>query len=301
MALTEKEKQRLILSVRRTREGETGLPLDYRMHIEQVSRSKERVLTSEGAVTVHIFSSLERKENPPLYIYIHGGGFARGRTERDDFFSAYIASSIKGRVLDIDYSLAPEHPYPAAFNECYDVCRWAFSRLSEWGVDRNSVVLGGHSAGANIACAICLRLSKTHEFSFCLLDLNYGCYDFLTPAEEKRGLERSVIPLSLINDFTTSYLDGEMERASDMYVSPLLSSPEELSTFPPVLIITAGEDLFNDEGLDFARALADAGVTVTMRKFEGSRHGFIPQCKDSWQEADRLIISSVLLHTSLLD
>lgn len=293
MALSEEEKTRLIKSVRRTKSKDLELPRDYCQYLTKVCISRERVKTTEGEVEVHIFSAFEKTGCCPLYIYIHGGGFCRGRSMKDDYFSAYIASKIKGVVLDIDYSVAPEYPYPTAFNECYDVCKWAFGNLSKWRVSMSSVVLGGHSAGANIAAAICLKNAIKKDFCFCMLDLNYGCFDFKTDASKKKDIEKSVIPLPLINDFTLSYLDGDLNKADDIYVSPLLASNELLQAFPPTLVITASDDVFNEEGLFFARRLADAGVEVTMKKFIGSSHGFIPECKGAWLEADHLICSAV--------
>lgn len=293
MSLSEEEKARLVKCVRKTKNKILEFPADYRKYLLEVNRYMEHVNTSEGDVDVYVFSSIEKTGCCPLYIYIHGGGFCRGRSEKDDLFSAYIARNINGVVIDIDYSLAPEHPYPTAFNECYEICRWAFTKLPEWRVSISSVVLGGHSAGANIASAICLKNASTKEFDFCLLDLNYGCFDFTADASVKKDIEKSVIPLPLINDFTTSYLDGDMDKAKDIFISPLLASEDLISTFPPTLVITASEDVFNEEGLCFARRLADVGIEVTMRKFIGSEHGFIPECKGSWQEADRLICSAI--------
>ena len=96
------------------------------------------------------YSYKEALNNSPLVINLHGGGFIRERTASDDLFCRKLVHSLGCKVLDIDYRVAPEHPFPTALHECYDVTKWAFTNASKLGIDSSKIILIGHSAGGNM-------------------------------------------------------------------------------------------------------------------------------------------------------
>ena len=103
--------------------------------------------------------------NVPLFIYIHGGGFVTGGLETDDRYCRMIAAEVDAAVLSIEYRLAPEHPFPAGFDDCLDVMRWAALTSSQAQLQVNlskGFVFGGTSAGANFTAGIAHIVRDEH-------------------------------------------------------------------------------------------------------------------------------------------
>lgn len=212
---------------------------------------------------------------------------------RDEIYSAKVADAIQGIVVDVDYSLAPEYPYPRAFNETYEVCRWVFSMLDHWDADGKRVSMGGHSAGANLTAAVCLKANQTKEFQFCLQVLDYGAFDMVTDPADKPEAATNMIPVERGRMFSLAYTDGNLENLKDPYCSPLLATDEMLKGLPEALITSAGHDNFRFEDADYAKRLVLAGVKVTQKCFLNSYHGFIVHCTDEWEEGQQLVIDTI--------
>lgn len=288
MALTTEEKENLVKLLRRPRKTPV-FPEDYAEHYPRVTREEFTVSTSEGDARAVVFRAKDQEPGSAMNIYIHGGGFVIGYTLRDDYYAAYIASLIRGVVVALDYSTAPEHPYPAAVNECYDMALWAYGNAAFWGADGNRVSIGGFSAGANLSAVVLLKLAETKAARFSSVYMGYGPYDNVTPPGDKPGADVTDIPLDMAEGFNVAYFGGEPERAKEIYASPILAPEGLLSQFPDSLVIVAEKCSFCAEGLDFALKLARSGVKVTVRDFLGMPHAFIPQCRGDWREADDLI------------
>ena len=106
---------------------------------------------------------------------------------------------------DMDYKLAPEYPFPTAFHEAYEVCRWTFSKLKEWDADEKRVSMGGHSAGAILTAAVALKANQTKEFALCLQVLDYGAFDMATDPADKKESATNLIPAERGRMFTEAY------------------------------------------------------------------------------------------------
>lgn len=256
----------------------------------------ERILvpTCEGNVPVFIHRANKRPESTRLFINIHGGGFVRPLIETNIRFCSRVAVEINGVVADIDYSLAPEHPYPKAFHECYDTVKWLFDHATDFGARRENICLGGHSAGANLTAAILLKANQTGDFRPRVQIHDFGVYDMFTDPAEKPGIAENLIPLDRCRAFNEMYIWNDPKVASAPYVSPLLAPEEWLTEQPDALFILGGKDTFRFEGKDYAMRLAAAGTRVTIQEFANSPHGFTVNCVGRWQEAQQLIINTLL-------
>lgn len=208
----------------------------------------------------------------PMLVYHHGGGYVLGDLDTHDNLCRFLARYAGIRVLSVDYRLAPEHPAPAAGEDCLAVYRHACSSAAEWGADPDRIAIGGDSAGANLAAVTALAASGAGLPSPAFLLLFYPGTD-ATVRRRSRDLFGSGL---LLTDpqmmwFMDHYVPDAANRA-DPRVSPLLA--DNLAELPPTYVATAGFDPLRDEGEAFAAALADAGVAVVCHRQPDLIHGF---------------------------
>ena len=232
--------------------------------------------TSEGKIRTLAYN-MSNKERLPLFVDLHGGGFILGSPEMDDPYMMNVALKANVKILNIDYSLSPEAMFPKALNECYAVVKYAQDHHEELGIDPQNIAVGGHSAGGNLSAAICLKNAETKELNIKCVILDYPPLDVYTdPYLKPRG--KGIVALLFMTPkicriFDACYCNNKEERKNPL-ISPVYAVPEQLSTFPPTLLLTAGKDSLCGEAELFRDKLKEAGVTVTHRRFESSPHGF---------------------------
>lgn len=246
---------------------------------------KEMLLdTKAGRVRVLAYN-LEKAEKLPLYVNIHGGGFVFGHPEMEDRFMPAIAQKAGVKILSVDYSLAPEAMFPVALNECYAVIEYAKAHAAELGIDPGNVAIGGQSAGGNLSAGVCLLDAERRELGLKALVLDYPPLDIHTDPYLKPRPKKALSPrMSRVYDQAYA---GTREAAKNPLISPCYATTEQVKSFPPTLVITAGQDSLAPEAEAFKDKLMEAGVAVTFRRFEGARHGFNlmdePGAAESWQ------------------
>jgi acetyl esterase len=295
MSLSEKKKQELAAKLRGNSVVTENISPEYRKNLELADRKEIKIpVGTSDDVTCYVFTAKNRTTLCPVHINIHGGGFVRPHFLRDEIYSCKVADAIKGIVVDVDYKLAPEYPFPAAFNECYEVGKWVFSQIKEWNADTTKISMGGHSAGANLTAAVALKANQTKDFSLCLQVLDYGAFDMFTDPSKKPDAENNLIPVERGRMFNLAYSDGDLSIAKNPYCSPLAATNDMLNGLPAALIISAGNDNFRYEDCEYAKRLTLAGVKVISKCFLESNHGFIIYCNGEWESAQKLIIDTIL-------
>lgn len=217
-------------------------------------------------------SSRERS-SAPLLVFFHGGGFVVGDLETHDGLCRLLCRDAGVHVLAVDYRLAPEHPAPAAVDDCYAAYRWALEHAAEFGADPARVAVGGDSAGGNLA-AVVSQLARNDGVALPALQLLlYPVTDFANDARSKTLFADGYFLTKKDMDwFRDHYLAGSALDVDDPRVSPLLA--EDLSGLPPAMVLTGGFDPLRDEGNQYAEALAAAGVAVDHRQFGPVVHAF---------------------------
>ena len=270
------------------------IPEWYTAYADRVTQEEVRVPTAYGDVRVIVTIAKDKAENCPMHINMHGGGFYFPQNADDDMYCAHVAAEIRGVVVDIDYALSQDQPFPAAFEQCYAVCGWAFERAEGWGVDKSKVSIGGHSAGGNLTAAITIRAGQTGDFRFCLQVLDFAALD-MEPGKELPPADPTVpvIPAERSAAFFALYTGGNSELVQSPCVSPAKATDDMLCTQPETLVISAGNCGFRLENEAYGSRLAALGVMVTMRRFTKSRHGFTIRLADEWAEAQQLIIDTI--------
>jgi acetyl esterase len=247
------------------------------------------VCTSAGRTKLFVFTPEKRREGYiPVFVNMHGGGFVLGSPEDDNGFCQNTANSVNCMVINIEYKLAPEHRFPIALEECYDVIRWICGHSEELGINKNRIAVGGHSAGANLAAAICLLARERKEFTIKLQILNCPPLDLCKdPAEKKRVPAGSnVIPPKKARLFNECYI-GSAEDARNPLVSPIYE--KDLQDLTPALVITAERDSLAEQGELYAKRLKSAGVPMVLKQFAGVEHEFTMQAGKESLEAWDLI------------
>lgn len=288
--MLEEEKQRRANIVRTKNVIEQQISPEYREYLNKVVVSEE-YLELKGEKT-HFF--LVRAKNCkslcPAFINLHGGGFVRPHEERDIIFSAMLADGIGGLGLDLDYKLAPEYPFPVAFNETYATVQWFFSHAEELDIDPTRIFIIGHSAGGNLATAIAIKANQTKDFQLSFQILDYIPTDLVTDPAEKPEAAASKISPERGRIFNELYTDGDTNVARSPYASMAFAPKDMLNGLPPAVVITAGKDNLRFEAEQYANNLIDAGITVVSRRFLSSKHGFVILCHDQWKEAQQFIV-----------
>ena len=228
-----------------------------------------------GEVPIRIYRP-HGVERPPVVVYIHGGGFVLGNVEGSDRDCRLLAEGAGCLVASVEYRLAPEHPFPAASDDCVAAIRWVAENAGALGADPTRLAIGGDSAGGNLAAVTALRARDEGGPSICFQLLIYPVVDqtstmddphFASLTENSDGY---MLDGSMMEWFRRCYVPDPSDRANP-YVSPLLASSHV--GLPPALVMTCEYDPLRDEGEAYAKRLADAGVEVTLSRYDGGLHG----------------------------
>lgn len=202
-------------------------------------------------------------------VYFHGGGWVLGSLDTHDRQCRQLAAGSGAAVISVDYRLAPEHPFPAAFDDAVAVTEAVLA--GGLGADTSRVVVAGDSAGGNLAAAVCMALRAHDGPSLRGQMLVYPAVDaemsFPSQDENSSGPFLSRADMAWFYDL---YQPAGDRR--DWRLSPLHS--DDLSNLPPALVATAQLDPLRDEGEAYAQALAEAGTTAAAVRYRGVCHGF---------------------------
>ena len=245
---------------------------------------KERFITTEEGNVRVLTYNMDNQQRLPLYVNMHGGGFVLGNAEMDDPFMRQIANNANIKIINIDYSLAPEFPFPKALNECYAVVKYAKEHADEFGIDPHRIAVGGQSAGGNLSAGICLMDKDSKALDIKCLILDYPPLDLYTEASLK-PLPKGSLPVFLCRLFDASYLNHKEGRKNPL-ISPIYATVDDVRSFPPTLIISASNDSLCEEDEKFRDKLLAAGIEVIHKRFEDV-HGFNlnpgANSDESWQ------------------
>ncbi|MBL6937800.1 MAG: alpha/beta hydrolase [Alphaproteobacteria bacterium] len=226
------------------------------------------------AIGVRIYTPLSATSTVlPGLIFFHGGGFVLGDLDSHDDLCRVLANESGCRVVSIDYRLAPEHPFPAAVDDCFAATKYVAAHAGEFGIDASRLAVGGDSAGGNLAAVVC-QLAKGGGPKIAYQLLIYPVTQLGAPVDTPSMRENGkgyFLEKEGMDWFTKLYCPDHAHR-TDPRLSPLLC--QDLAGQPPAYVITAGFDPLRDEGKDYADALDKAGVSVTYVNYPGMVHGF---------------------------
>lgn len=262
----------------------------------EVASVEDRTVPGPGGeIPVRVYTPLG--EGPfPLHVTFHGGGFVIGSLDTHHAVAQGIAAGSASVVVSVDYRLAPEHPYPAAADDCYAATVWAVEHAEQLGADPARLTVGGDSAGGNLATVVSAMARDRGGPDIALQVLVYPVTDPEAdfPSRTENG-EGYFLTTAAMDWFHESYLQGQ---ALEPYNAPLRNP--DLAGLPPALVITAEFDPLRDEGEAYGAALEAAGVPVTVTRYDGMIHGFasMPTLIDRARDAQAEIAQAIRAATS---
>lgn len=244
---------------------------------QELKKVENRMIDGpRGPVPVRVYWPDVNAPSLPLLMFYHGGGFALGDLDSHDNICRAMCNEAGVIVVSVHYRQPPEHPFPAAPEDCFAALSWTAKNAAALGGDETRIAVAGDSAGGNLSAAVCLMAKENRGPRIAYQVLCYPGIqmdpDYLTPSRKEFGG----------GDYFLSFAD--MRWISGMYTphpddmknplaSPLLA--KDLSRLPPALVITAGHDMLRDEGKEYAVRLKAAGVDTEYVDYEGAIHGFL--------------------------
>lgn len=237
--------------------------------------SQEFVPTAYGPARALFYWPNTQSAQPlPVYLNLHGGGFVAGVPEHDDSYCRRLAHNLGCLVVNLDYVLAPEQPFPAGLRQSFAVLEWLAEQAATLGIDPQRMAVGGHSAGGNLATGVA-SLARGHQRLRVVHQLiDYAALDLVKdPGAKSSTIDKPLLGAGLGRFFNSCYLSGPAQ-ARDPLASPLLATVDALRGMPPATLITAEYDVLRGEGEAYAEKLRQAGVAVNERMFAGCDHMF---------------------------
>ena len=215
-----------------------------------------------------------------VFVHCHGGGWTIGSAGGQDAALERIAANTGMTVASIDYRLAPEYPYPAGLDDCEQATRWlAEHAAAELGSGR--LLIGGESAGANLALCTALRVGRDLPDALSAIALYYGNYDVTMTPSQRQATSGVLITTGSLDWFYDQYVPDKARRdAPD--ISPLYA---DLRGLPPVVLAVGTADSLVDDTMFLACRMLAAGVDCELVVVPGGEHAFdmapLPECQEA--------------------
>lgn len=211
----------------------------------------------------------------PALVYFHGAGWVMGDAFTHDRLVRELAIGADATVIFVDYERSPEHRYPVAIEQDYAVTQYVTEHPDQFAIDPTRVAIAGDSVGGNMVAAVSLMAMERGGPSFVAQLLFYPVTDAsMSSASYREFAEGPWLTQPAMEWFWDAYLP-DVEARQHPHASPLRATHEQLRGLPPALVITAQYDVLRDEGEAYARRLADAGVPVTVSRYDGTIHDFV--------------------------
>ncbi len=207
-----------------------------------------------------------------LVVYFHGGGHVLGSIGIMDGVAREIAHASGAVVVSVGYRLAPEHPYPAAVDDCTAVTSWALAESARFGLPPTSVAVAGESAGGTMAAAVALRLRDAGGAAPVGQVLIYPALAGTKHSPSREEFSGLVLSVAACQAYWAAYSGGR-DLDDDPYAVPL--SAPSLAGLPPALVLLGGCDMLRDEGRAYAERMRADGVAVEEACYPGQPHGFV--------------------------
>jgi acetyl esterase len=239
---------------------------------EPVDKVEDRMIPgADGEIPVRVYTP-EGVGPFPVLVYFHGGGWVIGNLEAYDPTCRALTNAARCVVVSVEYRLAPEHKFPAAPEDCYAALQWVGANAATIHGDPERIAIGGDSAGGNLT-AVVAQMSRDRGgvspvYQLLVYPVTDHRYD--TPSYQENA-DGYLLTKDAMVWFWNHYLRSEADGNSPL-ASPLRA--ESLRDLPPALVITAEFDPLCDEGGAYAAKLQEAGVPVTLSRYDGMIHGF---------------------------
>ena len=222
-----------------------------------------------GEIPLRLYDTKENREAGPCVVFIHGGGFVIGDIEVYNSLCTEIAHRLDLPVVSVEYRLAPEHPFPAAPDDCEAAARWIASSPEALGREITGLVITGDSAGGNLTIVTTNQLvNKPADVPVVVQAPIYPVASDVTQHSSFRSFAEGFLLTAASMAWFTDQYAGD---ASDPRHTPMVG---DCSNTPPTVVCTAGLDPLRDSGREYAAHLIQQGTEVVYLEFPGIIHGF---------------------------
>ena len=236
--------------------------------------SEKTIMADGEPIKLNIVRPIGAKGALPVFVFVHGGGWVLGDFPTHERFVRDLVVDTGFAAVFVNYTPSPEAHYPVAIRQIYAATQWVAEHGAEINVDGKRLAVVGNSVGGNMAAVTALMakdkggpLIKSQVLFWPVTNANFenASYDQF---EQGHFLTRPMMKW-----FWDAYAPDVNQRR-EIYVSPLLATPAQLTGLPPALIVTAEKDVLRDEGEAYGRKLDAAGVTVVTTRYDGMIHDF---------------------------
>ncbi|PFE11947.1 alpha/beta hydrolase [Bacillus cereus] len=248
-------------------------------HFEEsglVHMTKRMIPGAAGEMLVKIYEPIENNlDKLPAMLWIHGGGYVMGHPDMDDVLCERFVQNAKCVVVSVDYRLAPEHPYPAAIEDCYAGLVWMTNEADSLGIDVNRVAIAGASGGGGLTAALALMARDKGGPSIIFQMPLYPMLDNRNITPSSYEITEDHATWNRANNLTawSMYL-GKEKDSNELSPYAVPSRAENLAGLPPTYTCVGQLDLFRDETIEYVTRLAQAGVDVEFHLYPGCFHCF---------------------------
>ncbi len=231
------------------------------------------IATEAFEIPIRTYRPADAASPSPGILYIHGGGFISGDLDTNDTVAWGLAEETGAVVVSTHYRLAPEHPFPAAHDDCYAALCHVAENAAAFGIDPAHLAICGDSAGGNLAATVTLAARDRGGPKIAAQAILYPGFrtDGTLPSFTTYG-EAPIQNKASTDKYRALYMP-DPKTHTNPYACPLMAS--DYGNLPPALIHVAGVDAARDEGELYAERLAEAGVDAAYRVAEGMIHSFM--------------------------
>jgi acetyl esterase len=245
-----------------------------------------------GPIPIRIYTPETKQQGPlPVLLYFHGGGWIYSGIEAVDRAVRLIANEAQVIVISVEYRLAPEHPWPAANDDGEAAFLWACANAASFGGDRQSIAVGGDSAGGNISMSISQRQIAAGEPTPLYQLLYYTAIDFSPHYASSKLFAQGYSLDMTFRDFMISAVYPGKDTAQRAVKEIKSVNMEKM---PASIVVTAGFDMLRDPGQSLARRMEKAGTAVTYLHYPTLIHGFL-QWSGVVADAERAAVETARL------
>lgn len=266
----------------------TDIPATRAMLAAMIAAVKEQVPTIDGVtaedalapgldgaqgVPVRTYRPAGATGTLPALVWLHGGGFVLGDLELDDLMLRQLSKDTGCVVVNVEYRLAPEHPFPAALEDAYATLCWVDRDAKALGVDAGRIAIAGASAGGGLAAGASLMARDRGEIGLAYQMLIYPAIDDSNVAQAGPGVPESLLwtRANALHGWT-AYVGQPGSPDVPAYAAPIRA--DDLAGLPPTYLAVGAVDSFVDENLAYGRRLAAAGVPLELHVYPGGYHAF---------------------------
>ncbi len=251
-----------------------GAQASIKVDLSGIEESEKTINADGYEIKLNIVRPEGVKENLPVFMFIHGGGWILGDYPTHQRLVRDLVVRSGAVAVFVNYTPSPEAQYPTAINEIYAATKWVSKHGSKINVDGKRLAVVGNSVGGNMSAVTALRAKDDSSLDIKAQILLWPVADATFSQESYKSYATDrFLTTRIMKWMWDQYTTDSKERAS-IYASPLQANIDQLKGVAPAVIMVAENDILRDEAEMYARKLDQAGVEVSTVRFNGTIHDF---------------------------